>query len=126
MTTKSDIAGRVENRLSNIPAALTSTIIEEYVEDAHVVIENETGDSFSTSDIPTEYESLITDITIRMVVDYMLTDLIKESASIGGDMSVNYADMRTALENIKRTALENINSQFDKLGSIRNFDYTSP
>jgi len=85
---KSDIASKVLNRYSGIPSAVTSTIIQEWVEDCHIVIENSTGDSFTTSDIPIEYQALITDMTVIYLLDYLITGNVSL-----GDFSMSFREL---------------------------------
>lgn len=103
MVTKSDIEDKVRNRVSGIPTTVTDAMIEEWVEDAHLIIENRTNDNFATSDIPTEYQAIITDIAVTYLLDYM----IEERISIG-EISLNYQD----LLNKKQALEEKIERQF--------------
>ncbi len=88
MVTKSDIADKISNRISGIPSAVTSAIKQEWIEDAHIIIENRVGDSFTTSDIPTKYQALITDMGVSYLLDYM----IKKRISIG-EIGLNYQEL---------------------------------
>lgn len=126
MVAKADIRDKVKNRLANIPSAVTNAIIEEYVDDAHLEIENFTGDSFATSDIPAEYQAIITDIAVVKVIDYMLDDLVEKSVSVGGDVTINYADIMASLTNIKEKLEVKIEKQLNLVGVRREFDYTEP
>ena len=103
MVTKADIEDKVRNRISGIPTAVTDAIIQEWVEDAHIIIENRLGVSFATSDITASYVALITDIAVTYLIDYM----IEERISIG-EISLNYQD----LINKKKVIEEKIERQF--------------
>ena len=102
MVTKSDIADKVDDRISGIPSAVTSATIQVWVEDAHIIIENRTGDSFDTSDIPARFQAVITDIAVSYLLDYM----IKKRITIG-EIGLNYQD----LINQKRFLDEKIEKQ---------------
>ena len=80
MVTKTTLAGRAANRVDDIPAALTTAVVEEYIEDSHVEVENYTGDTFSTSDIPTRYQPILIDMAEIKILGYMITHDI----SLGG------------------------------------------
>lgn len=126
MTAKADIRDKVKHRLANIPSALTNSIIEEFVEDAHLEIENFTGDSFATSDIDTKYQAVITDLTLLKVIEYMIDDLIEKSVSIGGDVTINYSDILTGLSATRSTLEKRIDKQLNLIGVRREFAYTEP
>ena len=80
MVTKATLATRVANRVDDAPAALTNTVIQEYIEDAHVEVENYTSDTFVTSDIPERYSPILVDMGQIKVLEYMVTHNI----SMGG------------------------------------------
>ena len=88
MVSKSDIADKVQNRISGIPTAVTSNMIQEWIEDAHIIIENRVGISIDTSDIPTTYQALLTDMGVSYLLDYM----IKKRIGIG-EISLNYQEL---------------------------------
>lgn len=126
MVAKADIRDKVKNRLANIPTAVTDTIIEEYVEDAHVDIENATGDSFATSSIPTKYTAVITDMSVMMVIDYMMDAVVKKSQNIGGDINVNYNEVMQSLRSMKMSLERKVTKALNMIGTVRNFQYTDP
>ena len=103
MVTKANIRDKVKNRISGIPSAVTDAIVDEWVEDAHIDIENKTGSSFATSDIPTSYTSIITNISVTYLLDYM----IKKRISIG-EISLSYQELLTQ----KKMLEEKIEKQF--------------
>lgn len=80
VTTKSDLASRVANRVDDVPSAITSTVIQEFIEDSHIEVENYTGDTFVTSDIPTRYQPILVDMATIKVLEYMVT----HNVSMGG------------------------------------------
>ena len=80
VTTKSDLASRVANRVDDVPLAMTSTVIQEFIEDSHIEVENYTGDTFVTSDIPTRYQPILVDMATIKVLEYMVT----HNVSMGG------------------------------------------
>lgn len=125
-TTKSTIRDGVKNRLKNIPSTLTDSIIEEYVESAHIELENALGVSFATSAVPDEYTAIIEDMALVNIIDYMLDDLVEKSVSIGGDVSINYSDIRASLEGIRNRVEKAIDKQMNMLGTRREFAYTEP
>jgi len=86
---KADLATKVEHRIDDIPSAITSTIIAEFIEDSHIVIENYVGDSFATDDIPTRYQPVLIDMGTVMVLEYMITHGIS-----AGAMGVSSSDLR--------------------------------
>lgn len=126
MVAKADIRDKVKNRLANKPTAVTDAMIEEFVEDAHIEIENFTGVSFATSDIDTEYQAVITDMAVVKVLDYMMDSLSGKSVSIGGDVSISYSDVTMSLGSIKANLEKKIDKQLNMLGVRRTFDYTEP
>ena len=86
---KADLATKVEHRIDDIPSAITSTIIAEFIEDSHIVIENYVGDSFATDDIHTRYQPVLIDMGTVMVLEYMITHGIS-----AGAMGVSSSDLR--------------------------------
>jgi len=89
MTTKTDLATKVGHRIDDIPSDITSTIIEEFIEDSHVEVENYTGDTFETSDIPDRYQPVLIDMGVVKVLEYMITHGIS-----AGGMGVSASDLR--------------------------------
>jgi hypothetical protein len=124
MTAKADIREKVKHRLANIPSALTDAIIDEFVEDAHVELENALGASFATDSIPADYQTILTDMSEISVLDYMLDNLVKKSVTIGGDISINYSDIMNSLRGIREALTRKIEKQMNFLGTKRSFDYT--
>lgn len=98
MTGKSDLYSHVQNRIDDIPSDITSTIIEEFIEDSHKDVEIRTGDGFSTSDIPTRYQSILVDMVIVKVLDYMVTHNI----SAGGTLNISASDMNRKIERLQK------------------------
>lgn len=98
MTTKSDLASYVQNRIDDIPNAVSSTVIQEFIENSHIEIENKTGDSFSTSSIPTKYQPILVDMAIVNVLDYMITHNI----SAGGTLNLSASDISRKIERLQK------------------------
>jgi len=126
MVAKSDISSKVQNRIANLPSAVTDTVIQEFVEDAHIEIENFTGTGFDTSDIPTKFQAVITDMALVKVIEYMMDDVVEESVSIGGDITTNYSEVIQSLRGMKDSLSKRIEKQLYLIGVNRNFDYTEP
>jgi len=124
MTAAADIRNKVKHRLANIPSALTDANIDEFVTDAHVELENALGTTISIDDIPTTYQTILTDMAVICVIDYMLDSLVKKSLSIGGDITVNYNDVMNSLRSIKDATIKKVDKQMNFLGTRRSFDYT--
>ena len=98
MVTKATIASNVENRVDDIPAAVTSTVIQEYVEDSHIEVENYVGDTFVTSAIPERYQPVLIDMATVKVLEYMIT----HSISAGGALTVSASDLRLKKDSIQK------------------------
>lgn len=94
---KADLATKVQNRVDDIPAAITSAVIQEYIEDSHIEVENFTGDSFATDDIPTRYQPVLIDMGTVKVLEYMIT----HSISAGGTLTVSALDLRAKKADIQ-------------------------
>jgi len=107
MVAKSDIALKVLNRKGGIPSAVTSAIVEEWVEDAHLKIENQTGEGFETTSIPTKFLAVITDMAYSSLLGYML----RPNISVGGDVSLAYATLFSE----KRQLDEDIRNQLNDI-----------
>jgi len=115
MTGKSDLVSNVENRVDAIPSALTSSVIQEYIEDSHLDIERDTGDSFSTSDIPTKYQSILVDMAVIKVLDYMVT----HNVSAGGALNISAADMNKKIDRIRVKVDKAMQTLIRTKGSIK-------
>ena len=126
MTAKADIRNKVKNRLANTPSELTDTIIDEFVEDAHLDLENFTGVSIDTSDISSRYQSVLTDMTVVKVIDYMCDKLVSKSIAVGGDVSINYGEIVQSLTQMRNSLEKRIDKNLNMLGVHRTFEYTQP
>ena len=126
MTAKADIRNKVKNRLANIPSELTDTIIDEFVEDAHLDLENFTGASIDTSDISATYQSVLTDMTLVKVIDYMCDKLVSKGVAIGGDVSINYGEVVQSLSQMRNSLEKRIDKNLNMIGVKRTFEYTQP
>ena len=113
MVSKSDIADKVANRRGGIPSACTSAVIQEWVDDAHIKIENRTGESFSTSDIPEKFQALITD----MAVSYLLEYLIKRRASVS-EANFSYSDLIAEKKMLDSDIKQQMNDIISISGSV--------
>jgi len=98
MVTKATLASNVQNRTDDIPSAITSTVIQEYIEDSHIEVENYTGDTFATTDIPTRYQPILIDMATVKVLDYMITHNIMA----GGTITVSASDLRAKKDALQK------------------------
>jgi len=98
MTTKSDLVSNVQNRVDDIPSAIDSNVIQEYIEDSHIELENVTGDTFTTTDIPSRYQPVLIDMAVIKVLDYMVTHNI----SAGGSLNISASDMNRKIDRLQK------------------------
>lgn len=125
MTAKADIRNRAKNRVVT-STTLTDSMIDEYVEDSHCNIENMTGITFDTSDIPSAYESVLVDMTVLEIVNYLMVTTIKKTSSIGGEQNVDYGNILSSLKDIARRLEKRVNVTIGFIGLRREFTRTSP
>lgn len=105
MTTKADIASKVSNRVSDVPTACSTTVIQEWIEDAHITIENRVQESFATSDIPTKFQAVITDMAVVRLLEYKIGTAIS-----AGDINVSYREMLVQKQDLERKIEAELNS----------------
>lgn len=98
MVSKSDLATQVQKRVDGIPSAVSSSVIQDYIEYSHIEIENNVGDSFTTSDIPTKYQPILIDMAVVKVLEYM----VNHSIFTGGTLNVIPTDVRAKKEEIQK------------------------
>jgi hypothetical protein len=119
MVAKTDIATKVLSRKDGIPSAVTSAMVESWVEDAAIKLANKTGETCSTSDIPTKFQAVITDMAYSTLLGYML----RGNISVGGDVNLSYATIYSE----KRQLDEDINNQIiDIIRSAGTLTVTEP
>ena len=103
MATKWTITDRVANRVKDMPTALGSDVISEYVEDAAQSVQSFTGLSISLTNIGSQYHPVITDLATMYALQYM------------SNVGVSYNLGRTRID--KKTEIDGINKQIMILDS---------
>lgn len=111
MATKWTLASRVANRIKDLPSALGSATIAEYIEDAAQSVQSFTGNGIDLTDIGSAYHPVLTDMATMYCLQYM--------ANVG----VSYSLGRTRIE--KRTEIDGINRQITILESRVNKEMNS-
>jgi hypothetical protein len=105
MVATADIADKVRNRIANIPSAITDTIIEEYVSDSIIEVQNLTGESITSSAIDTKYQAALTDMGVIKVLRYML----QPSFSLGGELSINRRETLDLIRDLEKKVSKDLN-----------------
>jgi len=113
MVTKSDLATQVSQRVDGIPAAVTSSVIEDYIEYSHIEVENLTGDGFATTDIPTKYQPILIDMGTVKTIEYMITHGISS-----GGLSVSSGDLERKRNEIQKRVDRSISNLIRTKGSM--------
>lgn len=98
MTSATDLASRVQNRVQGIPSAITTAVIVEYITDSHVDVENWTGDSFSVDTIPEKYQPILVNMASLDVLNYIINT---KGYSVAGEVSATGAGARGFPNQIK-------------------------
>lgn len=123
-TDKWSIVSRIQNRVKDIPTALGSEVIVQYVEDASNDMTNITGQTLDLTDIGSKWHGVLTNLGACYVLGYMLGVGVSYTA---GRLSV---DKQTELDgNAKQIEffVSQVNNSIKMLGdsSIR-FTKTEP
>jgi len=103
MTTKWEITTRVSNRIKDLPTALGSAVLVEYVEDAAQSIQSVTGQAIDLTNIGSKFHPAITDISTLYALQYM------------SNVGVSYNLGRTKID--KKTEVQGLQSQMKLLES---------
>lgn len=85
MVSVTDLVSKVRNRVANVPSAVTDAMIDEYLDDSIIEVQNITGDTISSTSIDTKYQSILTDLGAIKVMRYML----QPNFSLGGELSIS-------------------------------------
>ncbi len=122
-TDKWDIVSRVQNRIKDLPSALGSEVLAEYVEDAAIHTEQFTGKSVNLSDIGSQFFPVLTNMAAATVAGYELGVGVSYSA---GRLSI---DKRTELDGNQRKVeffVNMANGALNSLGKKIEHDTTEP
>jgi len=104
MVSVSDIEDKVRNRVADIPTDITDAIIEEYINDAIIDVNNITGDTISSSSVDTKYQALLTDMGVISVLRWM----VHNSFSLGGEVSINRDSTLRLIKDLEKKVSEKL------------------
>jgi len=122
-TDKWNIVTRVGNRIKDLPSALGSEVLVEYVEDAALHVEQYTGQSISLTNIGSKFFPVLTNLSAAMVAGYELGVGVSYTA---GRLSI---DKRTELDGNQRKVeffVSMANGNLNSLGRKLEHDTTEP
>jgi len=103
MATKWTLASRVANRIKDLPSALGSDVIAEYIEDASQSVQSFTDQSIDLTDIGSSFHPVLTDMATLYCLQYM------------SNVGVSYNLGRTKID--KKTEAQGLNNQITVLES---------
>lgn len=104
MVTVTDLVSKVRNRVANIPSAITDAMIDEYLDDSIIEVQNITGDTISSTSIDTEYQAILTNLGVIKVHQYML----QPSFSLGGELSINRREVLDLIRELEKKVAKDI------------------
>ena len=105
MVATADIRNEVKNRIPNIPSGVSNNMIDEWVGDAIIELQNITGLTIDSTDITTKFQSILKKLTIITLLDY----IIKFNLGLGGEMSINYIEMSKTRDSLERRIEKELN-----------------
>jgi len=129
--TKEDIKDRVKNRVSDIPSDLTDVMIKEFVDDAHIELEQVTGDSIDINDIDEKYRPILTNLSCLYLMCFKLDGDVSANLDLGQGVSIDYGSR--AIQGFTEREVkmieffkERINSSLKTLGKTQNYGFSDP
>jgi len=123
MTDKWAIVNRVENRIKDLPSALGSEVLVEYVEDAAIHTEQYTGKSIDLTNIGSQFFPVLTNMAAAMIAGYELGVGV---SYVAGRLNI---DKRTELDGNQRKVeffVNMANGALNSLGRKIEHDKTEP
>ena len=106
MVSVTDLVSKVRNRVASIPSSITDAMIDEYIDDSIIEVQNLTGDTISSTAVDTEYQSILTDMGVIKVLRYML----QPSFSLGGELSINRRETLDLIRDLEKKISNDINN----------------
>lgn len=113
MVTTAQIAADVRNMIEDIPSTVDSgTNIQSWIEKGKIVVQNYTGDTISSSDVPEKYQSVLFNIGCVYTLSKMVGAGLNFNVSLG-----SFSASRKNVENPQlKMHLDFLNSDLRNLG----------
>jgi hypothetical protein len=106
MVSVTDLVSKVRNRVADIPSAITDAMIDEYLDDSIIEVQNEMSVTISSSAIDTEYQAILTDMGVIKVLKYML----QPNFSLGGELSINRREVLDLIRDLEKKVAKDLNT----------------
>jgi hypothetical protein len=106
MVSVTDLVSKVRNRVADIPSAITDAMIDEYLDDSIIEVQNEMSVTISSSAIDTEYQAILTDMGVIKVLKYM----IQPNFSLGGELSINRREVLDLIRDLEKKVAKDLNT----------------
>jgi hypothetical protein len=93
-------------------------MIQEYVEDSIIEVNNLAGSSISSSSIDTKYQSILTDMGAIKVLRYM----IQPNFSLGGELNISCSETLSLIKDMEKK----VSTDLSKVSSSAGVQTTEP